>query len=171
MDGDHIHIAFGDNQGQALAHRYPCQRHTIKRMLFLEGRAFSRIEIFGLLIIIQRPRTKGNHLPAIIRDRKHQAMTEHLIPALVTVRNTHQPCFDNLIGLMAKLHQGFLQTRPWRKPQAKGFNRALINAAFFQVSRSRVIPLHQRRLILPRGFIHDHQRFVAFCRNLRVLRL
>ncbi len=88
--GDHVHIAFGDDDTALVMRRLAGSRDVEQHPALVKQRRFRRIEIFRLLLLAERPAAKGDDLAARIGDRKHQPVAEPVIAdGDVVARNQH----------------------------------------------------------------------------------
>ncbi len=95
---DHVHIAFGDDQGLALARRLTRGAVVVKVAALVEQIGFRAVQVFRPRIRVQRAPAKADRAAARIADRKDDARREndHRAPAIIGLGA--KPRCDDQIG-------------------------------------------------------------------------
>ncbi len=132
---DHIHIAFRHHDAALFARRRPCRRHVVEHLALVEERRIRRVEIFGLLVGLQRPRAESDGPAAPVGDREHYPSAETVVGGAAILGPDQQPGLDQHRLIDRLTQQSGLQraARIRRVTQPERRNRLLVQPAPRQV--------------------------------------
>ena len=169
LDGDHIHIAFGNEKRQLAPQPFAGLHPAIENRFLGKGRPLARIQVFGLRVA-ERPRAKGDDTPLLVLDRKHDPVAEIVEQLAVPITAPDDTCRQHVLVCETARSQRRAQSAARGIAEAIAADRTRIQAAPMQVTRrdTAVIPL-QAGLKIPGCFLEDIEGCLSLTRALRVL--
>ena len=99
MQGDHVHIAFDNQQPRDLLVRLAHLPHAEQFAALVEQRRLGRVQIFRIVFRRQHASAESNGATASIEDRKHHPIAEAVVFSATLATGQHAGFFKQRIAL------------------------------------------------------------------------
>ena len=110
--GDHVHIAFGDQHVAHAAQRIARLEQAVQLAPLVEQRGFGRVQVFGFFVTQHAP-AKTDAFALDVADGEHDAVAEAVVALVVVLADDDQAAFLQLRVVIFREHAG--QVAPARR--------------------------------------------------------